>query len=205
MDKANRESSKVQRQLIGMACSHLGISRDDKKAMILERYGQESASDISFADAEELIDEFVAKGFVIKSKKRRYLSRRRPIPGGQKRKSGNMVALASQAELAKIDALAGLVSWRVENGMARWMKKRFGINEVRTAGDALKVIEGLKGMFENQMKQQFGRDWWQLPHDDIEVCWYIAEYYPMMVNGNVVPAYARVRDLGGQGILKGAL
>ncbi len=195
MEKSLRDSSKTQRQLIGMGCSHFGMSKDDKRSMLLERYGKESTVDLDFAQAEEVLDDLVAKGFVIKSSKRRYLSRRRrPFPGGQKRKSGNMVALASQAELAKIDALSGLVTWKVENGQQRWMKKRFKMDQVKTAGDALKVIEGLKGMFENQMKKKFGKDWWQEPYEDIEVCWYISEYFPAMVNGNVVPAYARIRD-----------
>ena len=205
MDKSNRESSKTQRQLIGMACSHFRIGKTDKKVMLLERYGKGSASDLSFADAEELIDDFVAKGFVIKSNKRRYLSRRRPVPGSRKSGPGEVVPMATQAELAKIDALANLIEWRVENGMSKWMNRRFRIRQVKTSYEAFKVIEGLKGMFENQMKKRFGKEWWQLAHDDIEVCWYIAEYYPMMVDGNVVPAYARVRDMGGAGSLTGAL
>lgn len=203
MDKATRESSKTQRQLIGIACTHLGISKGDKKAMLQERYGKKSATDLSFADAEDLIDDFVARGFVIKSNKRRYLSRGKSIPG--RKRKGSVVAMATQAELAKIDALANLIEWRVENGMARWIKKRFRIRQVKTSYEAFKVIEGLKGMFENQMKKRFGNEWWQLPHDDIEVCWFIAEYYPMMVDGSVVPAYTRVRDMGAVGTLAGAL
>lgn len=205
MNKSDRESSKKQRQLIAMACTHFAMARDDKKAMLLERYGKESTTDLTYAQAEELIDDFVDRGYVIKSKKRRYLKRRRPFPGGQKRKTGNMVALASQAELAKIDALAGLITWRVENGMERWMEKRFRITRVKTAGDALKVIEGLKGMFENQMKKQFGPDWWQEPHEDIEICWYIVEYFPHWVNEHLIPAAARFRDHARAGQVTGIM
>ena len=58
---------------------------------------------------------------------------------------------------------------------------------------------------EKKMERHYGPDWWQQPYEDIDICRYIAEHFPMMVDGNVVPAYARVRDLGGVGNLEGAL
>lgn len=57
---------------------------------------------------------------------------------------------------------------------------------------------------EKKMERHYGPDWWQQPYEDIDICRYIAEHFPMMVGGNVVPAYARVRDLGSVGNLKGA-
>ena len=194
MDKNNRASSKKQRQLIAMACGHFGVGKIDKQVMLMTRYSVESTTELTFAQAEEIIDDYVRKGFVVKSEKRPYFRRQRPVAGAHRKEPGKVTALASPAELAKIDALAGLIIWRVENGMAKWMKKRFKISKVKTSHDAFVVIEGLKGMFENQMKKKYGDSWWKAVHEDIEVCYYIAEHFPNMVGDYVVPAYARVRD-----------
>jgi len=59
--------------------------------------------------------------------------------------------------------------------------------------------------FERAMAFLFGANWWQHPHEDLVICRYIAEHFPMMVDGCVVPAYARVRDKGVAGSLAGAL
>ncbi|WP_035238116.1 phage protein GemA/Gp16 family protein [Desulfobacter vibrioformis] len=178
MDKNNLESSRKQRQLIAIACGQLDIGKVDKKVMLMTRYDVSSTTDLTYAQAEELIDELVKKGFAIVSDKRPYVRRQRPVRAAHEKQPGKMVALASPAELSKIDALAGLISWRVENGMTRWMKKRFKISKVKTSHDAFVVIEGLKGMFENQMKKKHGPDWWMAPHEDIEVRFYIAEHFP---------------------------
>ncbi len=178
MDKNNHESSKKQRQLIAMACGHLGIGKTDKQVMLMTRYGVGSTTELTFAQAEELLDDYVRKGFVIKSEKRPYLRRQRPVAGAHLKKPGKVTAMASQAELEKIDALAGLIAWRVADGMEKWMQKRFKISKVKTSHDAFVVIEGLKGMFENQMKKKHGPDWWMAPHEDVEVRFYIAEHFP---------------------------
>lgn len=191
MNKKTQDSSIKQRQIIGMACSHFTFSKEDKKAMLLDRYQKESTTELNYAQAEEVIDDFVSKGFVIRSTKRKYM-RRKPFTG---KKPEKLVALASPAELSKIDAVAGLISWRVENGLQKWMKNRFKIEQVKTSHDAFVVIEGLKGMFENQMKKKHGPDWWQEPYEDIEVCYYISQHFPAMTNGHPLPAYTKVRDL----------
>jgi len=191
MDKKTQDSSIKQRQIIAMACGHFDFSKEDKKAMLMDRYKEESTTGLNYAQAEEVIDDFVSKGFVIRSTKRKYM-RRTTVTG---KKSGQLVALASPAELSKIDAVAGLISWRVENGLQKWMKKRFKITQVKTAWEAFRVIEGLKGMFKNQMKKEHGPDWYQEPYEDVEICYFIAEHFPAMVNGHPLPAYARVRDL----------
>ncbi len=193
MNKKKQASSIKQKQIIAMACGHFGFSKEDKKTMLMDRYDENSTTGLNYAQAEEVIDDFVSKGFVIQSTKRKYM-RRKTVAG---KKPGKLVALASPAELSKIDAVAGLISWRVENGLQKWMKKRFKIDQVRTAWEALKVIEGLKGMFKNQMKKKHGPDWYQEPYEDVEICYFIAEHFPAMVNGHPLPAWARVRDLEG--------
>lgn len=194
MNKSEFPSSKKQRQLIAIACGQLGIGKVDKQVMLKNRFGVNSTTALTYLSAEVLIDELVKKGFAIVSNKRPYTRRQKPVRAAHEKKPGKMVALASQAELSKIDALAGLIIWRVENGMVKWMKKRFKISRVRTARQAFVVIEGLKAMFENQMIKRHGRDWWMQDHEDIDVCFYIAEHFPNMVAGNMVPGYARARD-----------
>ncbi len=81
MIKDNRESSKKQRQLIGMACNHFGMGKVDKQVMLMTRYGVGSTTELTYAQAEEVIDDFKAQGFVITSKKRPYFRRQRPVSG----------------------------------------------------------------------------------------------------------------------------
>lgn len=194
MNKAKSNSSKRQRQLIAIACSQLALGKEDKIAMLHDRYGKSSTTELTFAQAEEMIDDFVAMGFVIKSSKRRHMSRRQKPAGRIHGKDGKMVVMASPAELAKVDALSGLISWRVENGQERWMKKRFGISRVKTASDAFVVIEGLKKMFENQMKKRHGEEWYALDFEDIEICYYIADRFSVRLYG-LLPAHIRIQTL----------
>lgn len=186
MDKRHRESSKKQRQLIGMACAWFGISKEDKAVMLAERHGKESTTEISFAQAEEMLDDFVRKGFEIRTK-RKVLKRTGRLKAGK-----GLTVLASPAELSKVDALAGLITWQVQNGFEKWMKKRFGIDRVRTAKEAYLVIEGLKKMFSGTMSRQFGTDWWVKDFPDIDVCRFIVEHHPAEINPLFLPAYARV-------------
>jgi hypothetical protein len=53
-------------------------------------------------------------------------------------------------QLNMINALAGKIRWRVEDGFQRWMKKYIKIDQIRTDDEACMVIEGLKGMLINQ-------------------------------------------------------
>ena len=164
-------STKKQRQLIGIACNQLGIDKPVKADMLLERFGKSSTTDISKADAEEFLGELKSKGFRFK----RGRSKRQTIP----RAGGNTVSMVSKKELEKISALSGLIHWRKENGLARWMHARLGIEKIRTGGDAYRVIEGLKKMFENGMKKKHGPDWWVGLYEDPETERYIQEHCPI--------------------------
>lgn len=179
MKKNKIPSSKKQRQLIAIACAHFRIEKEDKQTILMERYGKPSTVDITFAQAEDLIDDFVKKGFHIQSQKRPYFKRKRPQSKRSRKAGSNITYLATQAELSKIDALSGLIQWKVEDGITRWMEKRFKIKKIKTSADAFQVIEGLKGMFNNQMKKLYGPDWYLRDYsDNIEVCSYIAEHFP---------------------------
>lgn len=173
--KKNQPSSIKQRQLLAIARQQLNIDRDDYKAVMTERYGVDSSTRLTFGQAEEFIDFFIARGFVLITKKRRYLKRKNPA---KTRQYPKVIDMASPAELEKIDALAGLITWRCEDGMTRWMKKFLKIDRVKTGRDAFRVIEGLKKMFENGMVKLYGEDWWCKRFDSTEVNAYIAEHLP---------------------------
>jgi hypothetical protein len=186
INKTDLPSSKKQRQLLAMARQQLDIEDGDYRALMEEFYGVDSSTRLTFGDAEAFIDYFITKGFVLKTAKRRYV----PGPGRKKsrRNAPNVVHMAGVDELAKIDALAGLISWKYEDGPTRWMKKFLKIERVKTARDAFRVIEGLKKMFENGMVKAHGKDWWLMDHGDTEINAYIAEYLPVRYKGMVVPA-----------------
>lgn len=187
-----KASSTKQRQLIAMARQQIGIDDADYRSMIKERYQKNSSTELSFSQADELLNEFVKKGFVIKTNKRRYLKR----PAGRikaPRKPGqNLVVLASPAELEKFNALAGLVKWRVENGCEKWMKKFLGIETVKTCEDVYRAIEGLKKLISNGMKKEHGKDWWLMDFEDTALCQFIYEHLPAEYRDFRVPALVRL-------------
>lgn len=172
---AARPSTKKQRQLIAIGCSRLGIDADLRHQMLLERFGQDSSTKITSAQAALFIKELGRKGFCITTTAPRM---KKAATGARRSGGGNVVRMVTQAELDKIAAVAGLIKWRVKDGLAMWMKKRMGIERVRTAHDAWLAIEGLKKMFENYMKKQHGPDWWLGTYDDPGITAYILEHCP---------------------------
>ncbi len=161
-------STKRQRQLIGIACGQLKIEKSIKADMLLERFGVESTCEISSAQADLFLAELRKKGFRVK--------RRRPAAKPTPRQKGNMVKLASLAQHEKIGALARLIDWRVKDGLSRWLVKRYSIKRVKTAQEAYLAIEGLKKMFENQMKKNFGDRWMNRNWGDPDIARYIEEH-----------------------------
>ncbi|MBN1104737.1 MAG: DUF1018 domain-containing protein [Deltaproteobacteria bacterium] len=168
-------STKKQRQLIGIACGQLGIDKDLKEDMLMERYGKAHTTEISRAQAAEFLDELHSRGFKVRPRLRPVATARQGTKGsGRRLKSckekgkaiprtgGKVVRLASLDQIDKIRALAGLVRWKYADGLDRWMKKRLNVEKVRTAYDAWLVIEGLKKLFENQMKKKYGPKWREL-------------------------------------------
>lgn len=58
--------------------------------------------------------------------------------------------MPSREQLDMIDALAGQIVWKVEDGFSRWLKKYIKIDRVKTADEASDTIEGLKGLLAHQ-------------------------------------------------------
>jgi hypothetical protein len=168
-------STKKQRQLIAIGCGNLGIDADTRHEMLAARFGVASSTQLTRQQAAAFLDELKTRGFSIRPRVKpgRQVSRAAVGRGG-----GNTVAMVSRMELGKIAAVAALIRWKYENGLTLWMKKRLGIDRIRTAGDAYKVIEGLKKMFENGMKKSHGENWWTQVFDDPGIETYIREHCP---------------------------
>jgi hypothetical protein len=77
-----------------------------------------------------------------------------------------------------MEKIAGLIDWRAEKGFDLWLFKRFGLLKVTNDKQAGKVIEGLKNMFENQMKRKHGEGWQLLSFENAEIMKYIQYHMP---------------------------
>lgn len=175
--------STKQIQIIKMAAKQLGLDDATYRDMLWERYRVRSCTALDRRQADDLIDDFQKKGFHLQSKRRPWP----PVRGGTRApraqgtpREGKVVGLASRDELEKIAALADLITWRAENGLALFFEKRLGIagGRVRTAREAYLAIESLKKLFENGMKKQYGPDWWLRPFADTAISDYIARHAP---------------------------
>ena len=177
--------ARKQIQIIKIAQKELGIDDDTYREMLHSQFKVKSCTKLNYFQADGMIALLKKKGFKIKPAKKlvgrkacgRLDSRNAgKCKASRPRQTGNMVRLASQAELGKIEVLSWLISWRVKDGFTRWMSKRFSIERVRTAQEAYRIIEGLKKMFENQMKAQHGDGWPDLMFDDPAIMRYINEH-----------------------------
>lgn len=172
-----------QKTVIKMACHALGIDRETEHDMLEERYKVRSCTQLTFNQASEFIKELEGKGFTLIPGKKAPVktaparsAARPPIS----RKGGNLVAIATRAELEKVDQLAELIKWREENGLQLFLEKRMGIKagKIRTSPEAYLAIEGLKKMFENGMKKAYGEGWWIMPYTDSKINEYIRIHKP---------------------------
>lgn len=172
------ESTKKQRQLIGIGCTKLGIDRALKEEVLMKRYGKSHTTEISKAQADDFLSELRSRGFATMSNTTAKARRIRRPEKSRGPKAKNVVAIASAGQIDKINALSALIEWKYADGLSLWMKKRIGVDRVRTANDAWRVIEGLKKMFENAMTAKYGADWWVREWMDERVRTYVSEHCP---------------------------
>ncbi|MDA8428169.1 MAG: DUF1018 domain-containing protein [Geobacteraceae bacterium] len=168
--------------IIKMACNFLGIPREEEHDMLEERYGVRSCTKLTYDQASEFIRELEGKGFTLKpnAKAKQTKVKPAPRPAGSTRGQGNVIALPRQDEIDKMNAVAALIQWREENGLGLFLMKRMGIKQgkIRTAQDCYLAIEGLKKMFENQMKAQHGPNWWVMKFAHKGITEYIKLHKP---------------------------
>jgi hypothetical protein len=133
--------TKKQIILIHLALNQLKISREQYEIMLSD-YWAKSSVDLSFKDAEHLIDRFVKLGFKI-------VTKHTPRPS---RKGTNIIDLTSPQQLALIEHLREEIRWHVEDGYFRWLRKWLKKDRITTSREASRVIEGLKGMLARQQR-----------------------------------------------------
>jgi phage gp16-like protein len=140
-----------QIQLIHIARAQLGLTDEDYRAIISGRSEgkKESSSDLTYHEADAVINYMIRLGFKIKPK---YVAREKAVKHAWKsgQRPANVFCLATQAQLNMINALAGKIQWRYADGYDRWRRKYIKIDQIRTDDEAMMVIEGLKGMLQNQ-------------------------------------------------------
>ena len=178
-----------QIKVIKMAQRFFDISEDIYRDILETRYGVRSSKDLTFDQAKDLIQDNEAKGFVIKTtlastaKKQQLPRPRRPAPSPEPRarpQGANVICMVKPEEIDKLNKIAALIPWRLENGLALFLEKRMGIKggRVKTSAEAYLAIEGLKKMFENGMKKANGADWWVMPYTNPAIMEYIAIHKP---------------------------
>ena len=149
-----------QVQLIHIQKAQLGLSVEDYRMIILAqtKNKKDSSKQLTYFEADALIT-YLSKslGAKIKSNDIRTSGaarRARWQPTNDRKRvglnPGNVVRLPTPDQLSMIDALAGKIVWRVEDGFSLWMKKYLKIDRVKSLDDAQRTIEGLKGLVAHQ-------------------------------------------------------
>ena len=132
MEKINS----IQIKIIHVAKNQLKIDDDLYRSMLRQWFDAASSKELTYEQASTFINELKKKGFKIKRSGRRL----RGI------KSPNLIQLASPQELKLIEHLKQDIRWQYHDGFKRWIKRRFGIERIKTRKEAQKIIEGLKAM-----------------------------------------------------------
>ncbi len=138
-----------QIQLIHIAKAQLGLSDEEYRELLMARYAgcfEGSSKELTYAEAEDLIEHLKSLGFEIKRKPRP----RRP-------KGIPEVFTEAHPMAGKIERLREGVAWRFEDGYERWLRKFLKKDRIATTAEAAKVIEALKAMRARQECEASGK------------------------------------------------
>jgi hypothetical protein len=121
-----KPSTAKQRQLIAIGCAKLAI---DRRETLLERYGKPSSSDLTYAQAEEMVAYLRAQGGLWANKE--YPGRPKNMsPGKSRRRAGMSGGHDCQGYFEKIEAYLAEAGrpWKYVDAMALRM---FGVHKVQ--------------------------------------------------------------------------
>jgi hypothetical protein len=149
-----------QIQLIHIAQAQLCLSDDNYRGIIAaQTKGKKTSSkDLTYFEADAVINYFVKTlGFKIKSNYIRTAGAARRAywhPANARRNTGplpgDVYVICSPAQFDQINFLIEKIAWKVEGGYWLWLKKYIKIDRVKTADQASRTIEGLKGLLAHQ-------------------------------------------------------
>ncbi len=148
----DKPADNKQKTLIHLARAQLAIAEEAYRAMLGARYHVGSSKDLSYRQADDLINYFVSLGFKIRTNLKpmcSYMCEPRPrgIP-----LPPNVLVMVSPQQMRKIEHLVEDIHWRSVDGFSRWLKKYHGIDKIKYSLEASRVMEGLKGMWKSQNK-----------------------------------------------------
>ena len=148
--------------LIHIAQGQLRISKDDYRALLLERSPDcwtGSCKDLSYDDASDLIDYFKTLGFKVQAKKR---DRTVVRPEKHQPRRG-VVQLMSGPQTAKLEHLRTVIKWKFKDGMERMMPRFIGRRWPATMQEAVIAIERFKDMRDTQLiaELKLGADFYE--------------------------------------------
>ena len=129
--------------LIKIAQKKLGLSDEEYRSMLMERYPScfGSCKDLSYDEASDLIDHFKKLGFKIITK--RYEKKKLPP---------NVIELPSPQILKHIEHLRDDVRWYAHDRGQKFIQKFLKKNRPSTMREAQKLVEALKAMKVRQQK-----------------------------------------------------
>lgn len=136
--------------VIHVGKTQLNMTDGEYRDLLKKRYGVTTARDLVPAQGKDLIEHFKSLGFRprIREKMCTFCTprpRRGKIPEG-------VVYTASPQQIALIRRLRDDIRWYTADGFKGWLKRYFGLTEIKVSTDASMVITALKGLWRSQHK-----------------------------------------------------
>ena len=139
-----------QIKLIHVMLTRQGISDEDYREMLEERYGVDTCKKLTRKQANELLTRLGA------GQKPKPAKLAKPKPAQPRPRDPNVVALATPAQHQLIHDLIHEIKWRMQPpaaAYAAWLQHNQSLDKVRTTAEAAKVIRGLKALKTHQQQR----------------------------------------------------
>lgn len=137
--------------LIHVGKTQLNMTDGEYRDLLKKRYGVTTAKDLAPAQGKDLIEHFKTLGFQPQTRERT-CTFCAPRPCREKKIPEGVVYTASPQQLALIRRLKEDIRWYTVDGFKGWLRRYFGITEIRLSTDASMVITALKGLWRSQHK-----------------------------------------------------
>lgn len=140
------EITKAQIKAIHVRLSYAGIEDDDYRALLRQQFQAASCKELTRHQAHQLIVRLHGGRAKPKPAQRR---KRQPIKTAAAPSppdSAAVIAMISPAQRDLIEVLISEIKWHTAGGYSAWLKLSIGLQSISTARDAMRVIDGLKGL-----------------------------------------------------------